>query len=307
MKVGASADPSKFGNKVLLFYKQNSQLPIYPVNPKSDSIEGFKAIKHLKELSDPQHTSVSVITPPAITLSVLKTAAELGVKNIWLQPGSEHSEGIEFAKQAGLNMAPRKSTTKKEPVKEVKEVKKEVKKQSALQKNYLIAYNLASCIAWFSVLVVVFHATVGLVRADPTPTMIQVASRLLLVWFILDKYDYPSVRESYFVSSMVIAWSITEIVRYGYYALNLIYGTAPLFSTYIRYTFFFVLYPVGAASEFMLIQYAIPFAQQTQPLYGFVFTFIAGMYGPGFWFMYQHMIKQRSKVFEKVFGKDKTE
>lgn len=106
---------------------------------------------------------------------------------------------------------------------------------------------------------------------------------------------------------MIIAWSITEIVRYGYYALNLIYGKAPLFSTYIRYTFFFVLYPLGAGSEFMLIQYAIPFAQQTQAFYGFVFTFIAGMYAPGFWFMYQHMIKQRSKVFEKVFGKDKNE
>ncbi|KAJ3253610.1 hypothetical protein HK103_000452 [Boothiomyces macroporosus] len=102
--VGASADPSKFGNKVLRFYKQNTTNPIYPVNPKADSIEGIKVIKDLKDLPDPKHTSVSVITPPPVTLSVLKTAAELGIKNVWLQPGSENYEGIELAKKSGLNV-----------------------------------------------------------------------------------------------------------------------------------------------------------------------------------------------------------
>lgn len=51
-------------------------------------------------------------------------------------------------------MPPKKSPAKaKEPA--AQEAKKEVRKQTALQKNYLIAYNLASCIGWFAVLVLV--------------------------------------------------------------------------------------------------------------------------------------------------------
>ena len=99
---------------------------------------------------------------------------------------------------------------------------------------------------------------------------------------------------------MVIAWGISEVVRYGFYALNLLFKKAPYFSLWIRYTFFYVLYPLGAGSEFMLIQLAIPLSKSNLPLY-LALTVSAGLYPPGFYFMYTHMIKQRKKYLVDAF------
>lgn len=46
---------------------------------------------HLKNASE---FSISVITPPAVTLNVLKEAAFLGIRHVWLQPGAEKSEQV---------------------------------------------------------------------------------------------------------------------------------------------------------------------------------------------------------------------
>lgn len=42
----------------------------------------------LSELKDPRNTSVSVITPPKVTLDILGEAEALGVPSLWLQPGA---------------------------------------------------------------------------------------------------------------------------------------------------------------------------------------------------------------------------
>ena len=40
---------------------------------------------------------MSIITPPAATLKVLKQAQELGVPAVWLQPGTFDDEVLKFA------------------------------------------------------------------------------------------------------------------------------------------------------------------------------------------------------------------
>ncbi|KAI8927989.1 CoA-binding protein [Entophlyctis helioformis] len=88
-----------------MWYIQNtSSLPVFPVNPKSPEIEGIPTIASLSALAHPASTSVSIITPPHVTTSVLKQAVELGVRNVWLQPGSESAEGVQFARDHGLNV-----------------------------------------------------------------------------------------------------------------------------------------------------------------------------------------------------------
>jgi predicted CoA-binding protein len=84
--VGASADKSKFGNKVLVWYKDHS-LPVVPVNPKQPAIEGLDCIASLDKLKDPLTTSVSLVTNPAVTESVLKQIVDLKIGNVWIQPG----------------------------------------------------------------------------------------------------------------------------------------------------------------------------------------------------------------------------
>ncbi|KAJ3114460.1 hypothetical protein HDU96_002080 [Phlyctochytrium bullatum] len=89
--VGASTDPTKFGNKVLKWYLEH-KLDVIPINPKSPEIEGLQTITSLSGLAEPQKTSISVITPPAVTLKVLEEAVSLGIPAIWLQPGCENAE-----------------------------------------------------------------------------------------------------------------------------------------------------------------------------------------------------------------------
>lgn len=83
--VGASKDRSKIGNKVLQWYKDRG-LDVVPVHPKEASVEGVQTIASVSEIGEPKATSISVITPPKVSLGVVKTALlELGVNGVWLQ------------------------------------------------------------------------------------------------------------------------------------------------------------------------------------------------------------------------------
>ncbi|TPX34899.1 hypothetical protein SmJEL517_g02561 [Synchytrium microbalum] len=101
--VGASTDRSKFGNRILRWYIDHDE-SVIPINPKTSVIEDVPALKSLSELSDPTTVSVSVITPPPVTKQVLQEAISLGIKNVWLQPGSESEEAVEYGVSHGLNV-----------------------------------------------------------------------------------------------------------------------------------------------------------------------------------------------------------
>lgn len=101
--VGASANPTKFGNKVLRTYLWKEKA-VTPINPREEEIEGQKCVKSLSELVQPQDVAVSVVTPPGITLGVLQEAKTLGVTRLWLQPGSENAEVLSRATDLGLQI-----------------------------------------------------------------------------------------------------------------------------------------------------------------------------------------------------------
>jgi very-long-chain (3R)-3-hydroxyacyl-CoA dehydratase len=58
---------------------------------------------------------------------------------------------------------------------------------------------------------------------------------------------------------MVLAWSATEVIRYSFYASSLA-DREYLGLQYLRYTTFYVLYPLGAASEAFLIYSTLPYS-----------------------------------------------
>ena len=92
----------------------------------------------------------------------------------------------------------------------------------------------------------------GLVRAPLLTTVMQVASRFLLVWGIV--YFFPAVavlNPTY--TTMLVAWSTTEVIRYSYFAVNISFGKVPGWLTWLRYNTFFVLYPMGICSECWLV------------------------------------------------------
>ena len=56
---------------------------------------------------------------------------------------------------------------------------------------------------------------------------------------------------------MILAWSLTESIRYPFYALSLL-NHKPYTLLYLRYTTFYILYPLGAFSEAYLNYLTLP-------------------------------------------------
>lgn len=100
--VGASRDRNKYGNKVLRSYLQND-LPVFPVNPSAEEIEGRKAFADLSSLPETVH-GVSVITQPHVTETIVEEAGRLGIRHIWMQPGSERETAVARAESLGMNV-----------------------------------------------------------------------------------------------------------------------------------------------------------------------------------------------------------
>lgn len=100
--VGASANPKKYGNRVLRKYREKG-LVVYPVNPSEGLIEGLRALKSVKDL--PADTkSISIVTPPKVTEAVVLEAVEKGIHNIWMQPGAESPGAVAYAQEHGVNV-----------------------------------------------------------------------------------------------------------------------------------------------------------------------------------------------------------
>ena len=94
---GASSNPSKFGNILLRWYADRS-ISITPVTPTSDEILGLKCVSDISNLGDPE-VSLSIVTPPKVTKGILEQTLKLregAIKGIWLQPGAEDGEVVQF-------------------------------------------------------------------------------------------------------------------------------------------------------------------------------------------------------------------
>lgn len=88
--VGASKDPSKFGNKVLKWYQAHN-LDATPIHPKEPEIEGVSTqpdVARFLYAAGPsaENVAISVVTPPKVSLAVVqKGIQEQGVSTFWLQ------------------------------------------------------------------------------------------------------------------------------------------------------------------------------------------------------------------------------
>ena len=138
----------------------------------------------------------------------------------------------------------------------------------------------------------VLHALTGLVRAPVFTTVIQVLSRQVLLWAIVVPFEATHTMPRF--ATMLLAWSVTEVIRYSFYGFALVLGAAPYPLVWLRYTLFFVLYPLGVGSELALITASLDELEQLG--YRTLFIWIMVAYLPGFPLLYTHMIAQRAKV-----------
>jgi len=74
------------------------------LNPRASSVtvgkKDYPTLASPSQLPAPKETALSVITPPKITLALLKEAKEAGIPAVWLQPGAFDDEVLAYAKEA---------------------------------------------------------------------------------------------------------------------------------------------------------------------------------------------------------------
>lgn len=100
--VGASRDPKKYGHQV---YKdlRKAGYRVYPVNPNADEILGDRCYPSIEDLPVKPDV-VDIVVPPKITERVVKTCRKLGIRKVWMQPGSESEAAIKFCEENGMDI-----------------------------------------------------------------------------------------------------------------------------------------------------------------------------------------------------------
>ena len=88
--IGASNDPSKFGNRIYRNLR-NKGYNIIPINPKEKKIEGDKAYASI-DMMNSLPDIINFVVPPQIAIKVAQKAIDLGITHLWFQPGSESDE-----------------------------------------------------------------------------------------------------------------------------------------------------------------------------------------------------------------------
>ncbi len=99
--VGATENPSKYGYVIYKDLKLKG-LTVYPVNPNRSSVDGDKAFKRLEDI--PQRpTIVNIVVPPEVTSDILQQCLDLGLTNVWVQPGAESPAVMTFLQENNFN------------------------------------------------------------------------------------------------------------------------------------------------------------------------------------------------------------
>ncbi|CAG9783017.1 unnamed protein product [Diatraea saccharalis] len=152
----------------------------------------------------------------------------------------------------------------------------------------------------------VVHSMIGLVSSGFMVVLMQVYSRVFLVFGVLLITHGGATSPG--LPLCVLAWSITEIIRYSYYGLNLM-NAIPETLTFLRYSTFLILYPLGITGELLCMYHSLDEVKEkklftsTMPnqwnyIFDYYYFLIVYMllYIPFFPYLFSHMLSQRKKV-----------
>ncbi|MGB2841854.1 MAG: CoA-binding protein [Halobacteriota archaeon] len=92
--VGVSRNPAKYGHQVYKDLKEAGYV-VYAVNPSIDEVSGDRCYPSLSELPEKPDV-VDIVVPPEVTERIVEECKELRIEKVWMQPGSESREAINF-------------------------------------------------------------------------------------------------------------------------------------------------------------------------------------------------------------------
>jgi predicted CoA-binding protein len=97
---GMSRAENKFGNKVYQNLTPKGY-KLFPIHPKAKTIQGVKCWPDFNTLPEKVDGAIMVI-PPEQTEIIVKEIANAGIKRVWMQPGAESEEAIEYCEKNGI-------------------------------------------------------------------------------------------------------------------------------------------------------------------------------------------------------------
>uniref|UniRef100_A0A0E0HFK8 Very-long-chain (3R)-3-hydroxyacyl-CoA dehydratase n=1 Tax=Oryza nivara TaxID=4536 RepID=A0A0E0HFK8_ORYNI len=173
------------------------------------------------------------------------------------------------------------------------------------------SYAVAGDLTW--AILETIHAAIGLVHTSPLLAFLQWGGRTHFVLAVVRQI--PEVQSSPSVFITFMAWSISEVIRYSHYALTTL-KVCPPWLTYLRYTAFIPLYPIGVGPGEMWTMYqALPFVKERKLYSGFFGKFSMSYHSflvavlavyPFLWMkLYLHVFKQRRSKLGKTGGAKK--
>ncbi|RKP06798.1 tyrosine phosphatase-like protein [Thamnocephalis sphaerospora] len=148
----------------------------------------------------------------------------------------------------------------------------------------------------------ILHAALGIVRASVATTAVQCIMRLLVVTVVTNGLAEKSIQHHWSFAIMVFAWTISETLRYGYYLLNATPAGPPISVIWCRYSFFIVLYPIGAFGEAMQIYTGLDALRAHYGTLAYLTAIgLLLVYPLGLFKMYTHMLQQRKKYLTAAY------
>lgn len=98
--IGVSEDHQKYGYKIFESLLK-AGFNVVGINNKGGEILGKKLYKNIAEL-DTTPDLVLTVVPAAVTEKIIDDCKQAGIKEVWMQPGSESESAINKAKELGI-------------------------------------------------------------------------------------------------------------------------------------------------------------------------------------------------------------
>jgi predicted CoA-binding protein len=98
--IGASNNRHKYGNRALRAYRQQGYAVI-PINPNEHEVEGLAAYPSVLDVPGAIDMATFYV-PPEVGESLIDGVARKGIKEVWLNPGSESDALLTRARALGL-------------------------------------------------------------------------------------------------------------------------------------------------------------------------------------------------------------
>ncbi|XP_028049303.1 very-long-chain (3R)-3-hydroxyacyl-CoA dehydratase isoform X2 [Monomorium pharaonis] len=156
----------------------------------------------------------------------------------------------------------------------------------------------------------VMHPMFGYTKSSVLMSLLQMGGRTFVLFCMIEAE--PRMQTKPIVFYLFHLWSMVEIVRYPYYITQLLNLEIP-FLTWLRYTIWIPLYPLGFLCEGIIILRNIPYFEETQKFtislpnrYNFALHFpsllriyLLFLFMPGIYTLMTRMYQLRSRKLQK--------